>query len=372
MSYPVISADSHITEAPNTYTDFIDAKYKDTAPYLIEGQEGVPFMVRDMGLMKIGPASAAGIPAPDRRKTMLTLNDMHRGGFDSAYRLAAQDRDGIAAEVVYPTLGMLLCSHPDINYKEACFKAYNRWLVEYCSVDPERILGAGQTAMRTPEDGIKDLAEIKAQGHRGVMMPGMPGLEDYDSRIYDDFWEAAAESGLVVAFHILTVGGLEIPTRGPKINLFMNTSRAVQDVIGMMIFGGVFERHPKLKMVCVEGDAGWVPHYAHRIDRGYMEQRHNLPSDDLAQMPSEYLLDRIYFTFQDDPIAFRFADAMNYKRLMWANDYPHSDSTWPHSKSYLDRHTKFTTPEQTQAILCGNVAELYGIDVASLQRKLAA
>ena len=102
-------------------------------------------------------------------------------------------RDGVAAEIIYPTLGMILCNHTDLDYKRACFEAYNRWIAEYCSAHPERLLGLGQTAVRTVEEGIADLHAIKALGLRGVMLPGEPGVEDYDSPVYDPFWEAAIE-----------------------------------------------------------------------------------------------------------------------------------------------------------------------------------
>ena len=74
------------------------------------------------------------------------FDDLHRGGWDPTYRLADQDRDGVAAEVIYPTVGMVLCNHPDPDYKKACFDAYNRWIAEYCAAAPDRLLGCGQTA----------------------------------------------------------------------------------------------------------------------------------------------------------------------------------------------------------------------------------
>src|ERR1700752_1130496 len=99
---------------------------------------------------------------------------------------------------------MLLCNHKDADYKTACFEAYNRWITEYCSPHPDRLLGVGQTAMRTPEDGIHDLEAIRKLGLRGVMMPGNPTVEDYASPIYDDFWRAAIALELPLSFHILT------------------------------------------------------------------------------------------------------------------------------------------------------------------------
>ena len=85
------------------------------------------------------------------------FEELHRGGWDPEARMADQDRDGIAAEIIYPSVGMVLCNHPDPDYKKACFDAYNIWISEYCGAHPDRLIGLGQTAMRSPEEGIKDL-----------------------------------------------------------------------------------------------------------------------------------------------------------------------------------------------------------------------
>jgi len=367
-----ISADSHVTEAANAYLDYCDPSFRDRAPRVSEEEDGVAFIIEGMGAIKIGPAAAAGIPPEDRKKVMKSMADLHRGGWDSAYRLEAQDLDGVSAEVIYPTIGMLVCNHPDFDFKHACFQGYNRWITEYCAIAPDRLLGMGQTAMRSPEEGIKDIQAIKAAGLRGVMMPGVPQVEDYDAPIYDDFWEASIENGIPLSFHILAAGGRAAPNRGPKVNQFQTTIRGVQDIMGMLVFGGVFQRHPKLKLVCAEADAGWTPHFAHRLDRAYTEHRHHMPGQDLEKLPSEYFFEHMYFTFQDDPTAFKFADSMNWKQLLWANDYPHSDATWPNSQALLAEQTKCVTPEQKQAILGENAAKLYNIDLAAITQKIAA
>jgi uncharacterized protein len=364
-TFPIISADSHITEAPNTYTDYIDPAWRDKAPRMVDGGEKVGdlFVIDGMDRpVPMGLVAAAGKPAEEIRVMGVKFDELHRGGWDPDARLADQDRDGVAAEIIYPTVGMQLCNHRDFDYKKACFDAYNRWIAAYCSAHPDRLLGAGQTAMRTPEEGIEDLKAIKALGLRGVMMPGDPAVDDYDSPAYDAFWEAAVELGLPLSFHILTTR--DGRTRGPRMNGFLSVVRGCQDIMGMLVLGGVFERHPELKVVCVEADAGWVPHFMYRMDHAYNRHRYWLPpGQELTKLPSEYFAEHIYVTFQDDWTAFRFADAMNWRRLMWANDFPHSDSTWPWSQEMLAQHTKDLTDEQRRAILGGNVAQLYDIDL---------
>ena len=132
----------------------------------------------------------------------------------------------------------------------------------------------GQTALRTPAEGIADLAEIKQLGLRGVMLPGMPGEKDYDDPMWDPFWEAALALGLPLSFHILTTPSEFTRARGPALNYAVAIIRANQDIIGMLIYGGVFERHPKLRIVCVEADAGWAPHWMYRMDHYYTRHHH--------------------------------------------------------------------------------------------------
>src|SRR5712692_6840456 len=206
MAKPIISADSHITEPPDTYTARIDRRFKDRAPHIVrDPKRGDLFVIE--GLAKpipMGLVAAAGKPAESLTVFGARFEDLHRGGWDPNARLADQDRDGVAAEILYPTVGMMLCNHPDFDFKHACFEAYNGWIGEYASTHPHRLLGIGQTAMRSVEDGIRDLRRIKALGLRGVMMPGNPAVADYDDPMYGAFFEAAIDLGLPLSFHILT------------------------------------------------------------------------------------------------------------------------------------------------------------------------
>jgi predicted TIM-barrel fold metal-dependent hydrolase len=369
VSYPIISADSHITEPPDTYVDRIDPKWRDRAPRMQHHEKLGDIFVID-GISRpvpMGLVAAAGKPAEEIRISGVRFDELHRGGWDPVARLQDQERDGVAAEVIYPTVGMVLCNHKDFDYKKACFDAYNRWIAEYCATAPAHLLGVGQTAMRTPQEGIEDLRSIQALGLRGVMMPQDPGTEDYDSTIYDDFWRAAVDLKIPLSFHILTGRDEIMKPRGPKMNGFLQIIRGCQDIMGTLILGGVFERHPDLRVVCVEADAGWVPHYMYRMDHAYKRHRNWLPAGQaLSKLPSEYFRENIYTTFQDDWVAFQVANLMNWRRLLWANDFPHSDSTWPWSQEMLAEQSRHLTPEQREAILCQNVADLYRIDLEAL------
>jgi predicted TIM-barrel fold metal-dependent hydrolase len=366
---PCISADSHVTEPPGTYIDRIDPEFRDRAPRMHHHDTLGDVMLIDNGksLVPFWLVAAAGRPTEEvRLDSHKRWEDLWRGGWDPVARLDDQDTDGVVAEVIYPSVGMLLCNLRDVDYQRACFRAYNLWISEFCATSPERLIGIGQTALRTPEEGVRDLEEIKSLGLRGVMLPGLPPEKDYDDPMYDELWDAIVDLGLPPSFHILTSRS-DTPgadhVRGPKLNSFMSIVRGNQDIIGTLIFGAVFERHPELRVVCVEADAGWVPHWMYRADHGYDRHRNWLTAGELTRRPSEWFWGNVYTTFQDDWVAFRLADMMNVERLMWANDFPHSDATWPDSQKLLAEHASHLDDHARGRILHDNVAELYGLTV---------
>jgi uncharacterized protein len=368
---PIISADSHITEPGWTYVDNIDPAFRDRAPFLTdESPDGATFHVPGMkALIHLGLHSAAGKESDALAMKGTPFEGLHRAGWDPAYRVEAQRKDGIDGEVLYPSVGMILCNHPDLDLQKAMFDAYNRWISEYCAHDPSRLYGLGQTALRSVEEGITDLEAMAAAGLRGVMLPLVPGTAidgegpDYDSPSWDPLWRAALSLKLVPSFHILT--GKSYRARGPKLNNFLSIIRGNQDLIGTFVFGGVFDRVPDLRIVCVEADAGWMPHYAYRMDHAYSRHRGWMGGGgpELQRRPSDYFGDHIGLTFQDDWSAFRMAEAglLDPKALLWANDFPHSDSTWPYSQGMLAAQTADIGDEHRRMILGGNTVELYNL-----------
>ncbi|MCB1742684.1 MAG: amidohydrolase family protein, partial [Gammaproteobacteria bacterium] len=126
----------------------------------------------------------------------------------------------------------------------------------------------------------------------------------------------------------------------------------------------VFERHPDLKLVCVEADAGWAPHYMYRMDHACFTSRDDGILDGLSKLPSEYIKQNVWATFQDDWVAFKTIDLVNHKRLLWANDFPHTDSTWPESQRLLEKHAASLSETQRHDILRGNVIELFNLPLA--------
>jgi predicted TIM-barrel fold metal-dependent hydrolase len=368
-----ISADSHVLEPAGCYVDNVEAKYRDRAPKVVTGPKGAEYYVIDGRPISVplSKMAAAGMDLLTTPFDAMTLEETCVSAYDPKTRLADQAREGVAAEILYPTAGMLLCAAEDADYKQACMWAYNRWLRDYVAFAPDRLFGLGMSSARSPAETVKDLQAFKDMGFVGVMLPCEPSGEDqYWEPAFDPVWATAAELGLPVSFHLATgraagqvsrsAGGVATFT-GPMANSQHDVLRANQDIIGTFIWGGMFERHPKLKLVCVEADASWAPHLMSRMDYIYVDRADKGFNKTISQKPSAYFLENVYFTLQNDWLALRMLEFLNLERLLWSNDFPHSDGAWPNSRDLLDRHAGHLSPAQRHAFLRGNTAALYGL-----------
>ena len=198
------------------------------------------------------------------------------------------------------------------------------------------------------------------------MLQGRPPDGHYAEPRFDPLWAAFAERRMPVSFHILTGGGGRgDPTLGSKLGMMtvMSVVHEVQLTLALLIFGGVFDRHPDLRVVSAEHDAGWVAHYSYRLDQMYERHRNWLGRSGpvLQRQPSEYLRANAWYTFQKDPVAVETRHRAGLGQLMWASDYPHSDSTWPHSRKVIERDFAGVPSDELARIVGDNAAELYGL-----------
>ena len=365
-----LSADSHVAEPPGMWVQYIDPKYRDRAPRMMERDGKQYYWLDGHYPIDMTLVACAGRAPQEILNTKLRFEDLEPGGWNPAARLKAQDRDGIAGEMIYPTISMALTVTQDRDLQHACFEAYNRWILDFVGTAPKRLWAVGQTAVRSVAETIAEVRTMKAKGFKGVYLPAEPWTEeDYDDESFEPLWAACAEMDMPICFHVFSsrkkaaeksMGG---NVRGKqKINMWHAAIRTNQDIIGMFIYGGIFDRHPGLKLVCVEADAGWVPHFAYRMDHNYARHRYWQKAPDLKRQPSEYLMDNVWFTFQDDLVALRNAEQMNPRRLLWANDFPHADTTWPDSQRVLEEQTRHLTPEQRRWILRDNLIDLFKLD----------
>jgi predicted TIM-barrel fold metal-dependent hydrolase len=366
-TYTVISADSHVLEPHDLWTTRLaGGPFEDRAPHMVEHEShGHLFIIDGLKPFPIGLAGAAGKASSELRASGDTADSLRSGGWDPVARLDDMDTDGVAAEVLYPSIGMTLAQSKDRDYQLACIRAYNDWLLEFCAGGKGRLVGLALIPTIDPEAAVEEIERCAAAGLRGAMVPGMPAEGHYAEERFDPMWNAFVEADWPVSFHILTGGMGGDPMLGSGLGMLtvMSIVHEVQQTFALLIFGKVFDRHPTLEVVSAEHDAGWVAHYSYRLDQMW-ERHHNWlgrKSQGLERQPSEYLRSNTYFTFQKDPVAVETRERVGLDRIMWASDYPHSDSTWPHSQKVIERDFAGVPEDDLRAILHDNAAKLYNL-----------
>ena len=361
----VISADSHVLEPPDLWTrQLAGTPFADRAPRVAAGDAGAQlFLIDGLEPQPVSLPGAAGKASEELRERG-SLADVRAGGWDLGARLADQDVDGIDAEVLYPSISMALTRVADVDYQLGCARAYNDWLAELCRGAPDRVAGLALVPTVDVDAAVSEVARTHDLGLRGALIPGRPPEGHYAEPRFDVLWRECAQRGLPVSFHIALTGDpVGDPMLGSGIRMLtvMSVVQAMQQTLSLFVFGGIFERHPTLTVVSAEHDAGWVAHYAYRLDQLFERHRHWLgPDIELSRRPSEYVGTNAYFTFQKDPVAVETRGRVGVTQLMWASDYPHSDSTWPHSRKVIERDFEGVDDAELALLVAGNAARVYG------------
>ena len=209
-------------------------------------------------------------------------------------------------------------------------------------------------------------------GLAGAMITEYPlEARRYDQPEYEPFWAAAEALGMPLSLHTATRRQGKIRGAGERTirDATSRSTKAFYPAISMcdMIFSGVFERHPGLRVAIVEFELAWAPHVLSSMDYTYRERHEEaLYRFKDGMRPSDFFHRNVFLSFQEDAIGIRLRDAIGVDNLMWGSDYPHSESTFPQSRKIL-AEILAGVPEEEQAKIAGaNTARLYGFDVARL------
>ncbi|MGO9060837.1 MAG: amidohydrolase family protein, partial [Candidatus Binataceae bacterium] len=206
----LISADSHMMEPPNLWTERLDQKLKDRAPRVVEmpGKAGHFFVGPGIRPFPVAAAFSAGRSGKELVDFIEKAQAYHaERHWDPAQRIRDQEIDGVCAEVLYTTLGMFLFGIEDAELQAACFKAYNEWLVEFCAYDPNRLVGVALISLEHIADGARELQRAAKLGLRGAMIwAAAPPDKPFWHRMYDPFWAAAAETRMPISLHLTAAG----------------------------------------------------------------------------------------------------------------------------------------------------------------------
>jgi predicted TIM-barrel fold metal-dependent hydrolase len=363
-NYVVISTDGHAGAQLDTYKEYLPSKWHEEFDAW-RGAYKNPF--RDL------------------------LGSKRYRNWDSDARITEQEADGVVAEVLFPNTvppffpsASFMAPAPrtreEYERRWAGLQAHNRWLVDFVGLAPERRAGIAQILLNEPADAVAEIHWVKEQGLRGgIVIPGVPPgshLPPLYAPDYEPIWQACADLGVPINHH----SGGAAPDYGKYpaggVLWLLETSFFSHRAFWHLLFGGVFERHPSLRFVLAESGMAWLADelpktdaLAARIFAGKVGELGFTEEQRLPRLPSEYFRRQVWVTASFlNPLECARRHEVGVDRIMWANDYPHDEGTYPYSKESF-RLTFAGVPEdEVRMMLGGTAAEVYDFDLEVLQR----
>lgn len=278
-------------------------------------------------------------------------------------QLDAMDKDGIDLMVMYPTSLLCIATIREIDFATAVSRAYNDWLYQFCQADPARLK---YVALLSPHDATAAAEELRravtSRGAVGAMLPTyVPLRPDWGHSYYDPIYAEAQRLDVGLGFHATMHESLG----AQRFNNFISVHTIGHPVEQWMalcgtVVGGVFERFPNLRIAYLESGCGWVPYLMDRLDEE-VELRGKEEAPYLTKLPSEYIKSgRIFFGVESEEKT--IPDAVRWEledTFLYASDYPHWDSDWPHTVRTL-RERKDLSETVKRKMLRDNAIRFYG------------
>ncbi len=382
--YRYVSGDSHLEIDSKYWIDRVPREHRDRAPRLVRLPNGA-----DAWMIEGVPPrqNASDIYGGKGRDEWMPFGQRYEGTPGTGtgeQRLREQDQDGIDAEVLFPAqrAGPRLWRNivDDEPYR-AVVRAYNDFLAEdYCSADPDRLIGVGVIPRTNVDDAIAELEHCAKLGLRAIVLLAFPSGRVYPTPEDDRFWAAALDSGLAVTVHVefdrsTEKGPLFNYARQPK-ELGSNRGAGIVEQLTnekfcrlgavnavQLIFAGVFDRFPNLRIDFAENQIGWIPFFLEMADVRY--ERHIswaqrlLDVKPLARKPSEYIREHCYWGFQHDRVGVELRHHLGVDRVIWATDFPHQESDWPNSLEVMDESFAGVPEDERYRMVCGNAIEFF-------------
>jgi len=382
MMHRFISADDHIDLRwlpKDLWSERLPARLRERGPRVIDNDQGAYWSWEDKTFSPHGYYTAAqgsGAMWAIERGGVMRPGELRPT--TAELRLSDMDRDGADASIMYGPTDPMPISDPEL--RRLCYQAYNDWLSEFCAARPERLFGVPQLSMEDPLAARDELARLARRG-------GLRHVNLLASRasppVYDDawgpFWALAEEIDVPVGFHLAVVvkkSRLDESKRAAANLVVSVASQFAQEPPGMqllepmtgLIFEGVLDRHPKLKIVMAEAGLAWVPSMIQGLDIWYQRTRdgRRLTGEKpiaLPQLlPSEYFHRQIWISFVDDPLGVKMVgNVLDDDKVMFGSDYPHPASTWPNSQAAIAAQTESLPAATVQKITRDNARALFGI-----------
>jgi predicted TIM-barrel fold metal-dependent hydrolase len=367
----------------DTYDRFIAALDADNATDALGRDET---LVGGNAHVKLTQAYRRDPSAPEYLREAFRVCEGAAGLQDITARRADMDADGVAVDIIFaggdngetlPFAGLGIdAGSPQVpgELRAVGGHIWNSWLAEWISDEPHRHVGVAQIPIWDIEAAVAEVTWAREAGLKAVNLPA-PRTDylPFTHPDYEPLWDACADLGMPMLTHS---GGGE-----PALGLDGPLGRVVSAAevhwlsrrgLWQLIFGGVFERHPALKLVLTEQRVVWVPETLDNLDSVYNSQVHRELAEHLPRRPSEYWFDHCFLSGSFlAPFEVAARNEVGLTNLMWATDYPHNEGTWPRTRLSM-RNTFAGVPEDEARLILGeNAFAVYDLDEAKL-RAIAA
>lgn len=379
----IVDADAHIDPPHDMWKDYLPNDLKALAPVIEHAEDGdyILFEGNRRPFMMIN--NQAGRTGKDF-KMKGRLSDQ-RKVWDPATRLADMDADGMDAAILFGG-GPLGSFNNDLYI--ASYEAYSRWVMDFCSVAPNRLVPIGYVPMRDIDETVEHVKRLAKMGFRAINLPAFPQNPDawntssgvkalksgqvsaltgdpkgelqYWQPEFDKLWAAICDHDLVISFHL----GARVPRFGEKQYFLPDmpmSKMSMAEPIGIFIFNAIFQRFPKLKIASVESGVGWFAWFTEYITRTWEKQRYWTESP-LTESPAYYMDNNVWGSFIQDRTGILNRDLPGGKNIMWSSDYPHSETTFPNSREIILRDFEGIPEDDIRDIICNNAKRLYRLD----------
>ncbi|MEE8164775.1 MAG: amidohydrolase family protein [Myxococcota bacterium] len=375
-----IDADGHLLEPPDLWDRYIDPKYRDRAMHIRkddEGREYVEIDNRPSKLVRRGMPGGLGLMdrlggfVYEREPTGSPyVDNAPLGAMDPVERIERLDREGLERCILYPTLGVLWVAEcEDEELTQAYLRAYNRFIVDFCSDSNGRLIPVAQLSLGDPEAAEAELRRAAAAGVRGVWVPPFTstrrGVAHPD---HDRVFAAAAELGLPLGVHpafdpLWARQTRFAEMRGSKHTFFENViaGDAVRHAFTSFFQYGTFAKLPDLQLIVLECGASWIGYWIDRMDAIYDSPQGSLIRERLKEKPSDVFKRQCWISADPDETTLPgVISVVGEDRFFWASDFPHPD----HPPDYITNLTQLVSkmPKSARRNLLGeNCARVYGL-----------
>lgn len=362
MVYQAISADSHIIEPPDLFQK-LPAGLRDRAPRIIDWEGGNAWSVEGSAPVPLPPTASTGSDYRDgglAAPRAISFEQVMPSFYDPNERVKAQVLDSVDAEVIYPSPGLwdAIKRMNDAELRLACTRAYNDWIAEFSEHSPDRLIGLGKVPVASVEDAVAEFERcVRDLRLRGMMLDA-PLTEDPADPKADPFWAAINASGVPVSIHYAL--GAEAAT-APEPGIRPGRTPPLADAAMPLVYAGLFDRLPNIRIVLAHGNAGWAPTWLEGLDsayiRGVATRQHNLAREEW--LPTDYIRRHFWFTFQHDRYAVHNRHKIGAAHLLWATHLPLDGADWPDDRERGERVLAEVPAEEKSNLLALNCARLY-------------